>query len=1091
MAEARHAAFISYAHRYKDWVRVLHANLERCLGPGRTVFLDQVDLGSGRSWVGQLQAGLDQADRLVLVVTPEALASPRVADEWESFVALRRDWRQGKLHLAVLVDTPIPPFLEPIQQVDFRRPGEESYRRALRELVGGLLGQEDRRKLPELPAGIELPALSASGLSQKLRTRLVDWLTPILQERKANRRAVESGLRLGHDALEGYPSWACAASAALVKATGDDDPVQATLRILAILEEELGQDEPERVGALRPLRDEVESLRQSGPEQGLLRNYLDSIARDHSTLVRYFEQPPGLELLERVYVQLELKPEAHALPAARHAAADLRVGALDLEDLLGLDPAEHPWITRRWVVRGEPGAGKTTLLRHLAATIAKQPEPRWVPIFESLPRLMREREWFLDRITRRLERAGQPVTGLPAVLDRAGQEGRLLLLLDGLDEVPREDREDAEKLLRDLSSRWPSAPLVVTTRPIGYRRLGSEFVDLDLLPLGAERRREFLARWFGRSTGEPDFERAVRELTLLEEDSGLRELAGNPLYLTLMALLLEQGASPDRNRTRLYDQVFELLLEGKHRPAGEPIDCKQGVRKILRYLGHAMTRVNRDAESVGNLEARLYEPAADRLREPLERVPRWRKSMRPFLEDLAEHTGILGPHDGSEADWRFWHRTFREALAAEELEQGILSRGPEAILTHAQEIVGDESRWAEPYALLAGRVKDPDHLVRSLIKANRALGLRALATAQGLRDQTLLEVLDLSGRIEERIWVYERLPELVGDADRALALLDRLRRRTRDGNDLFFIDLAIQSIGVGWPDHRLRAANLQSRLYDHIPAPPEDLFSWIETPCDGRVPLWREIPAGESWIGNSEGRKRYHYQPYFGSAIITRPFRMGAVPVTNAQFAAFDPEHGKSEDPETQESPLSRPLPLHPVVDVSWFAAMSFCRWLSSVFGWARGARLPTEVEWEHACRAGARSRFWGGDDEKDLARMAWWIGNSGIKIHQVGEKPPNPWGLYDMHGNVREWAENLGREYDEVEYGIEVPVDPDKVCLSGATLRETHLGEQVVRGGSYLSNVRACSADHRACVEPGVKDFRNGFRIFLPGPLSSPVARS
>ncbi len=420
------------------------------------------------------------------------------------------------------------------------------------------------------------------------------------------------------------------------------------------------------------------------------------------------------------------------MPRGKGPAGEL-LRPLGLRELLELDPAEHRWVTRRWVVRGDPGAGKTTLLRHLAATLAKEekenPRPRRVPVFESLPRLVRERDPLLNRLARRLERAGHPAQGLQAVLDRAGQEGRLVLLFDGLDEVPKEERDEAEKMLRDVAALWPSSTLVVTTRPIGYHRLGHELLELDLLPLDAGHRREFLARWFGRRAGAPDFARADRELPVLEEDPGLRELAGNPLYLTLMALLLEKGTAPDRNRTRLYDQVFELLLEGKHRPDGEPIDCQAGVREVLRHLGYGMTLDNRDTEPVTALEARLYQPEADRLREPLERVARWRTSLRPFLDDLSRKTGILGPHDGPDADWRFWHRTFREALAAERLEQLAASRGNEAILAFAREIAGDESRWAEPFALLTGRIADPDGLVRALVEANRSLGLRALATA--------------------------------------------------------------------------------------------------------------------------------------------------------------------------------------------------------------------------------------------------------------------------------------------------------------------------------------------------------------------------
>lgn len=118
------------------------------------------------------------------------------------------------------------------------------------------------------------------------------------------------------------------------------------------------------------------------------------------------------------------------------------------------------------------------------------------------------------------------------------------------------------------------------------------------------RRREFLARWFGRATGVPDDSRAGMALASLDGPD-LRELAGNPLYLTLMALLFEQGTAPDRNRARLYDQVFDLLLEGKHRFQEAPIDRPAAVRQVLRYLAFSMTVDNLDAEPRSRLEERL------------------------------------------------------------------------------------------------------------------------------------------------------------------------------------------------------------------------------------------------------------------------------------------------------------------------------------------------------------------------------------------------------------------------------------------------------------------------------------------------------
>jgi len=1077
MPPARRSAFLSYAHRYQDWVRVLHKNLERCLGTEWTVFLDQVDLGSGRSWVGQLQAGLDRAERLILVATPEAMASPRVADEWEGFVAQRRDWKQGNLQIALLVETPLPPFLLPIQQVDLRAHDEAKYRSGLRELWGGLLGRNDRRSLPELPTEIEIPAPPQTKLPEALRAKLVDWLAGVLGERKPNRRAVEAGLRLDLNTLEGYPSWPSAASAALVKATGDDDPVQAAIRIMDVLREELGEDEPERMTELQGLRDQVESLHRRSPDQGLVRVYLDSVARDHSTLVRYFQQSQGFDLLDRVYVRLDLRPEMRRSSPGQTGEVFLPE-SLDLHDLLSLEPAEHPWITRRWVVRGDPGAGKTTLLRHLASALAKQTAPRWVPVFESLPKLMREREWFLDRSARRLERGGQRVEGLSAVLDRTGQEGKLLLLFDGLDEVPREDREDAEKLLRDLSIRWPAAPLVVTTRPIGYRRPGSEFVELELLPLDTERRYEFLARWFGRSTNEPDFKRAAREIPILE-NPGLQDLAGNPLYLTLIALLLEQGNAPDRNRTRLYDQVFELLLEGKHRPAGKPIEAKDGVQGILRYLGHAMTRANRDAEPIGRIEARLLQKEADSLRDPLERVPRWRHSMRSFLDDLAESTGILGPHDGPDSDWRFWHRTFREELAAEELEQRVRRQGLDAVLSHAHEVAGDESRWAEPYALLTGRVDEPDRLIEALIKANRALGLRALATAQGVQDQTLLHALNLSEDWESRASVYLHLPDLVGDPGRVLSLLDRLRRRTRQGNDLYFLARAVLLVGERWPEYARHAAELRLHLFDHIPTPPEELFQSLEIP-GGRVPVWRRIPAGRFQMGSPEGEGEGNERPRH-EVEISRAFWISAAPVTTAQYSAFDPTHQRSDFWEIP----SGDLPYHPVVEISWFAATSFCRWLASVANWAAGARLPLEEEWEYACRAGTETRYWSGDDEIDLDRVGWYEANSD-RTHRVGEKPANDWGLYEVHGNVWTWTNSaptssfLGRESGVV-------VDPSTVAVEELGLDSRHV-ERVVRGSCFWYGADWARSAFRRSRSVWMETNTRGFRIVLPGPIEPPL---
>ena len=818
----------------------------------------------------------------------------------------------------------------------------------------------------------------------------------------------------------------------------------------------------------------------------LLELWLHEVAADHQQLTPYFQRQPELDLLQRVYVELQLTAEVDRMGSS----APSELGApTELREVLDLDPADHPWVTRRWVVLGDPGAGKTTLLRHFTASLAAEPARSWVPVFESLPRLLSNKEEFiLDPIGRRMERLGHSGERFKASLERSGREGHLLLLLDGLDEVPRERREEAEEILRGLAQRWPESPLVVTSRPIGYRSPGAAFQEVTLLPLDRERRRDFLARWLGRATGTPDATRAAYALASLDSPE-LRELAGNPLYLTLMALLFESGIEPDRNRTRLYDQVFALLFEGRHHGRQrEPLEAQEAVRAVLRRLAYDMTAEGRDTEPVIGLEKRIRSRKLDGLRVTLERVAGW-SQMRRFLDDLSQKTGILGPHDGPAADWRFWHRTFREALTAEQLAEdyrrerekpGLLARLwqiPLPARARKVKTKDDLSRWAEPFALLVGRVDNPDELVRELVETNRPLGLRALATAQNLTDHTLDEILLLTAEWKERREVYLRVPDIVGEPGRALSLLDRLRRRTRNGNDLYFLDQAVQKIARRFPDHSREAAEIHAGLYSHIPPPAGVLFRWIDTPMDGRVPLWREIPAGRFRMGSPE-REGYDFERPQHEVTIITPFRFGAAPVTNAQYAAFDPDHKSS----SYERVRAEELPYHPVEDITWFEACSFCRWLAVSFAWAHGARLPTEEEWEYACRAGDQTRYWSGDEE-DLAAVGWYAGNSGRRTHRVGEKPANSWGLYDVHGNVWEWTLSV---WTDSYAGREVGVRVDPGAVKVPTDEAPRSGRRVMRGGSFWDDAGRARSAYRNFRYPGIAFDDRGFRVLLPAGPSS-----
>jgi formylglycine-generating enzyme required for sulfatase activity len=205
---------------------------------------------------------------------------------------------------------------------------------------------------------------------------------------------------------------------------------------------------------------------------------------------------------------------------------------------------------------------------------------------------------------------------------------------------------------------------------------------------------------------------------------------------------------------------------------------------------------------------------------------------------------------------------------------------------------------------------------------------------------------------------------------------------------------------------------------------------------------------------------------------ISRPFYLGVYEVTQGQYeqvmgknpSQFHADNGGSRD--------------HPVEKVSWVDAMEFCRRLSerpAERDAGRIYRLPTEAEWEYACRAGKETRYSFGDDPADLAHNAWFQGNAQGRTHPVGRFPPNAWGLCDMHGNVWEWCADL---FDPDYYQYGPATDPP-----GALKAD----RRVLRGGSWYNNGQWCRASSRASFSATVREPYVGFRVALTPPERQP----
>ncbi len=152
----------------------------------------------------------------------------------------------------------------------------------------------------------------------------------------------------------------------------------------------------------------------------------------------------------------------------------------------------------------------------------------------------------------------------------------------------------------------------------------------------------------------------------------------------------------------------------------------------------------------------------------------------------------------------------------------------------------------------------------------------------------------------------------------------------------------------------------------------------------------------------------------------------------------------------------------HPAVCISWNDAVAYCKWLSEQTG--ERYSLPTEAEWEYACRAESESAYWFGDNEEPLSKYAWYSKNSEGKTHSVREKLPNQWKLYDMHGNVWEWVQDWFGDYSKEPQRN--PSGPEQGSL------------RVIRGGSWIIDAVNCRSACRSRSEPGFRYVNLGFRL-------------
>ncbi len=705
------------------------------------------------------------------------------------------------------------------------------------------------------------------------------------------------------------------------------------------------------------------------------------------------------------------------------------------------------------IILGDPGAGKTTFLKYLALRLAIG-EGEALGLGKRLPVLLplsayanvlAERDVPLNRFIDEYYQDRGVDLPLGPMLDEALAQGGALLLLDGLDEVRELSQRHlvVERVVDFFTfQRQKGNKCILTSRIVGYREvrpIAEGLAECTLVDFEEEEIEQFVGKWTGAleraargetQVAEYEAEREREELlTAMRRNPGVRQLASNPLLLTILALMKRQGVTLPERRVELYEQYVRTLLKnwnlarGLDRPPSRDLD----VVETVRVLAPLALWMHETSPGVGLVKR-------EEMRRRLEQIYAGREmpdpegAARQLLEDVHDYAGLLlerGP-----GEYGFIHLTFQEYLAAVAIaQQGQL--GIEPVVEALTARLGDDN-WREVALLTIGYVG----IVEQRDKAAGATLAKLIEAAPGEPGPAAV----LAGEAVADAWPGGVTPACKERVVRAL----------------------VETLGDEKVQAPLRAESgrVLARLGDPRPGvctlPPE----------------WVEIPGGEFVMG--EGREQHK--------VNLPAFYISRYPITNAQYKLFVEAGGYRErkywteagwkwkkdraEPERYGPPFD--LPNHPVVVITWYEAVAFCRWLSEEIG--QEVRLPSEAEWEKAAR-GTDGREWPWGNEFDAALCN--VGDTRIgTTSAVGCFPggASPYGVLDMAGNVWEWTRSL---YSEYPYRAD---DGREDAEAG--------GRRVLRGGSWFDIEWFVRCASRDWSDPLYYNFNYGFRVVALSPL-------
>ncbi|HPH96927.1 MAG TPA: SUMF1/EgtB/PvdO family nonheme iron enzyme [Anaerolineaceae bacterium] len=851
-------------------------------------------------------------------------------------------------------------------------------------------------------------------------------------------------------------------------------------------------DKPARSNPPRTTRPQASTLDPQSPLGRYLKHLLDQTRYVHWDGIRAGSRQADVEL-ERVYVSRRLAvakrvslwgSESMSLENMPERQPILRISNQPIEITRVFSTAEMLSQFQRMVVLGGPGSGKTTLLHYLALIYALDlnyngwyvadtfglKDAGYLPVLISLEKLAvfaetkhaqskgSEGQILLQFLLEDLK-ASQVI--LPDnFFDYYLRSGKAILLMSDLDNITEVDiRRRVSRIIEGVTRIYPECRYIITSRQREYTGetcLKADFRQASLLNFTTSDIETFLKHWQEASETSTYKLGAFNHETLFGEiiknDFAL-ELAGNPLALSLMAMVRRDAGRMVYYRAELIYETIKLMMAQFEHGWSSNADASFKATfsedqnyQILLWIASHMQESRLNAISAEDLWLFLSEKFARLL--PDRRGVR--QAVETYVKVLIENAGLL--RRASDNLISFSHRIFQEYLEA----VTIASR--EDYLEFIN-ILADSPRWRDILMLTYGYLNIKDRK-------------RALAMVQHFASMD-----DPARRYRNIILVSECFRDAGNNRFGDGFVIDNLRQSLmQPDSQLFGPRCRFRTVVVNKenPTRRSFKCNHEChRLLGQRFEAGQALMMIGSSFWSGPFlePDWVKIPAGEFWMGRMYGDASE--EPLHTVKLDT--FWMARTPITNIQYARFVRATSTPPPAYWEGSNPPRGKESHPVVLVTWHEAMAYCQWLSRVTG--KNIQLASEAEWEKALRGTEQHDF----DQDDENQIVCYFNTNELSLGgttPVGMFPEgaSPYGVLDMRGNVWEWTRSLwGPNSYTTRYKYPYyPNDGREDVRAAANIF------RVLRGGSFYYDQNVANFYYRYRNYPNHAYLDIGFRVVM-----------